>query len=156
MRNLRKRLTELLQLRVVQKCANREDLKNARNEYFVSKMVSIEPRTNLSDALSWACDSFLDFAGARAAGAAPTQGSCSLMSGSSWVVVAISLVMQRTLSASLSALEETLALAQAQATTIPEPAVWLVTVGSPKLADANPKTLQQQRELNVLCRIIEE
>ncbi len=31
-----------------------------------------------------------------------------------------------------------------------------VVVGSPKLADANPKTLQQQRELNVLCRIIEE
>ena len=31
-----------------------------------------------------------------------------------------------------------------------------VVVGSPRLADTSPKTLQQQRELNVLCRIMEE
>ena len=30
-----------------------------------------------------------------------------------------------------------------------------VVVGSPRLADTPPKTLAQQRELNVLCRIIE-
>ena len=31
-----------------------------------------------------------------------------------------------------------------------------VVVGSPALADAVPKTLQQHEELNALCRIIEE
>ena len=30
-----------------------------------------------------------------------------------------------------------------------------LVVGSPRLADTPPKTLQQQRELNVLCRIME-
>lgn len=31
-----------------------------------------------------------------------------------------------------------------------------VVVGSPRLADTTPRTLQQQRELNVLCRIVEQ
>ena len=31
-----------------------------------------------------------------------------------------------------------------------------VVVGSPRLADAVPRTLQQQRELNMLCRVIED
>ena len=30
-----------------------------------------------------------------------------------------------------------------------------VVVGSPRLADTAPKTLQQQREVNMLCRILE-